>query len=535
MFFVALSSCNMKKEIDNIFYNGTFYLVDDSFSIASAMATDNGIILEIGDYSSLTKKYKPAEETDLKGKFVYPGFYDGHCHFLGFGLNLNQADLTGTTSFKEVIERLKEYQKENASGWIIGRGWDQNDWDNASFPNKDLLDKEFPNRPVFLTRIDGHAALVNSVALDISGITGQTTVHGGQVISENGEPTGILIDKAIDLVSTKIPEPGWDQKKDALLNAQKKCFAVGLTSVADAGLELEDIQIIRSMHNDSSLRMRIYAMLSPSEENIEQIVKKGTIQTDKLTVRSIKLYADGALGSRGALLLESYTDDPGNTGLQMHETGFYKEICKLAYEHDYQVNTHCIGDSANRLMLRIYADFLKEKNDRRWRIEHAQIVHPNDFSFFADFSIIPSVQTTHATSDMYWAAKRLGPERMKGAYDYQRLLQQNGWIVNGSDFPVESINPLLGFYAAVSRQDTAGYPDNGFQPEGKLTREQALRAMTIWPAKAGFEEHLKGSLEPGKVADFVVLNNDLMEIDLSEIPKLEIQQTYIDGKSVYSR
>jgi len=525
----------MKKEIDSIIFNGTIYTLDEAFNTANALAIDDGIVLETGDYASLIKKYSTAHEINLNGKFVYPGFYDGHCHFLGYGLNLRQADLTGTVSFDEIIDRLKEYRKTNNSTWIVGRGWDQNDWQNPSFPSKEQLDAFFPSNPVFLTRIDGHAALVNSVALDIAGIIGETRVKGGQILLDENEPTGILIDKAIDLVQSKIPEPGWDEKKKALLDAQEKCFAVGLTSVADAGLELEDIRIIENMHNDSSLKIRIYGMLSPSEENIEQIVKKGKIQTENLTVNSIKLYADGALGSRGALLLEPYSDDPGNTGLQMYENGYYRKLCSLAYKHNFQVNTHCIGDSANRLMLRIYADFLKEKNDRRWRIEHAQIVQPHDFSYFANFSIIPSVQTTHATSDMYWAEERLGPERMKGAYDYQRLLQQNGWIVNGSDFPVESINPLLGFYAAVSRQDTAGYPDNGFQPEGKLTREQALRAMTIWPAKAGFEEHLKGSLEPGKVADFVVLEKDLMETDLSEIPLLEIHQTYINGKSVYSR
>lgn len=535
MFFLVISSCNMKKEIDTILYNGTIYLVDESFSSAGAIAVDKGIVLKTGNYQTLTNKYKPAEEIDLQGKFVYPGFYDAHCHFLGYGLNLNQADLTGTRSFDEVIARLKEFQKDNTSSWIIGRGWDQNDWENTSFPKKDMLDIEFPNTPVFLTRIDGHAALVNSVTLDVSGITAQTEVQGGQILTENGELTGILIDKAIDLVTSKIPIPGWEQKKAALLNAQEKCVAVGLTSVADAGLELEDIQIIQAIHSDNSLQMRIYAMLSPSEENIEQIVKKGKIQTSRLTVSSIKLFADGALGSRGALLLEPYSDDPGNTGLQIHETDYYKKICQLAYDYGYQVNTHCIGDSANRLMLSMYAGFLKGKNDRRWRIEHAQIVHPDDFNYFANFSIIPSVQSTHATSDMYWAEERLGPERMQGAYDYQRLLKQNGWIVNGSDFPVESINPLLGFYAAVARQDTDGYPEKGFQTEGKLTREQALRAMTIWAAKAAFEEHLKGSLETGKVADFVVLNKDLMEMDLSEIPQLEVQQTYIDGKSVYSR
>jgi predicted amidohydrolase YtcJ len=534
MMLMLLNACSMKDKADTIIYNGKIYTVDQDFSVVNAMVLKDKKVWEVGDYSSLTKKYSTDHEIDLGGKFVYPGFYDGHCHFLGYGLNLNQVDLTGTTSFDEIIDKLIEHQKQTSSTWIIGRGWDQNDWENPTFPTKDLLDRHFPDKPVFLTRIDGHAALVNTVSLNIAGITAETDVEGGQVISENGELTGILIDKAIQLVSDNIPEPGLDQKKAALIQAEQHCFSVGLTSVADAGLLTEDIRLIQSMHNDSLLKIRIYAMLTPTDENIEKIIKKGIIQTQRLTVRSLKLFADGALGSRGALLLEPYADDPGNTGLLLNDKPYLTEMCNLAYDYDYQVNTHCIGDSANRLMLNIYSNVLNQQNDRRWRIEHAQIVHPDDFEMFGRYSIIPSIQTTHATSDMYWADERLGPERMQGAYAYQDLLQQNGWLVNGSDFPVESINPLLGFYAAVARQDLKQYPTDGFLTENRLTREQALRAMTIWAAKAGFEEHFKGSLEPGKFADFVVLNQDLMKVELQKIPQLKIQQTFVDGIPVYS-
>jgi predicted amidohydrolase YtcJ len=308
---------------------------------------------------------------------------------------------------------------------------------------------------------------------------------------------------------------------------------VGLTSVADAGLGTSTIRLMDRMQKEGRLKMRIYAMLAPTEQNINEFVKNGIYKTDRLNVRSVKLYADGSLGSRGALMLKPYSDAPEKSGLQVNEKDYLAGICRQAYDAGYQVNTHCIGDSANRLMLTIYKEILKTTNDRRWRIEHAQVIHPNDFSLFGQFSIVPSVQTTHATSDMYWAAERIGNERIKGAYAYKRLMEQNGWIPNGSDFPVERINPLFGFYAGFARMDKSGWPTGGWQPENALTREESLKAMTIWAAKSCFEEEERGSIEPGKMADFTILEEDIMLIEPTRVPGVKTAQTWIAGERVY--
>ena len=421
------------------------------------------------------------------------------------------------------------------SEWVLGRGWDQNDWEVQAFPARDQLDKLFPGKPVLLTRIDGHAALANTVAMEMAGITAETSVDGGSVRVENGKPTGILIDNAINLVSKLIPESTTGKKIKALLHAQENCFAVGLTGIHDAGLGRESIKLIDSLQQSGMLNMRIYAMLSPGEKNFEAFMYKGIYKTDYLNVRSIKLFADGALGSRGALMLESYSDDPGNTGLQLTETEKLKEFCQKAYEYGYQVNTHCIGDGANRLILDLYGSVLGGQNDRRWRIEHSQIIHPDDFQKFGQYNIIPSIQTTHCTSDMYWAEERVGESRIGGAYAYKRLLEQNGWLPNGSDFPVENINPLYGYYAGITRQDQEGYPEGGFQMENALTREEALKAMTIWAAKSAFEENEKGSIEPGKFADFIVTENDLLIMAEKDIPGTRILMTFVGGNRVYPR
>jgi predicted amidohydrolase YtcJ len=303
--------------------------------------------------------------------------------------------------------------------------------------------------------------------------------------------------------------------------------------VVDAGLDFETIRMIDSLQQSGKLKMRINAMLSPTNQNIREFIEKGAFQKERLTVNSIKLYADGALGSRGALLLEPYSDDPGNYGLRLSSPGYLRDILAKAYDKNFQVNTHCIGDSANRMMLQLYGEVLKGPNDRRWRIEHAQVVHPDDFKLFAKFNIIPSIQSTHCTSDMYWAESRLGTDRIKGAYAYKKLLQQNGWLVNGTDFPIEEINPLLTFYAAVARMSENGYPEGGFQIENALSREEALRSMTIWAAKGSFEEDIKGSIEPGKFADFVILEKDIMTINQAEIPSIKVLKTYLNGELVF--
>ncbi len=532
LILASLWGCQQKTTTDMIITNAKIYSVNTDFEVFESMVIDKGKVVMLGTEDEIMRNYSTEKLVDMNGKPVYPGFIDPHCHFYGYGNTLREANLFGTTSFEDVLSRLEDHAEKHPEGWISGMGWDQNDWKIKEFPVKQQLDSLFPDRPVLIRRIDGHAALANSEALEISRVSTGTRVAGGELLSKNGELTGILIDNAIDLVSKNIPAPGRKENTEALLSAQKNCFAVGLTSVHDAGLEKDIILTIDSLNKSGVLKMRIYAMLSPTEENFKEFMYNGVYRTDRLHVSSIKLYADGALGSRGALLLEPYSDDPGNTGLRLASKEYLSRMVRLADSCGYQVNTHCIGDGANRMVLDVYGSILKEKNDKRWRIEHAQIVHPDDVGKFGEFSVIPSVQSTHATSDMYWADERLG-DRIENSYIFQTLLKENGWIPNGSDFPIEEINPLLGFYAAVVRKDTKGYPENGFQPEEGLTRQQALRAMTIWAAKAGFEENEIGSLEPGKKADFVVLDQDIMEIPGDQLFRVKVLETWLGAEKVY--
>lgn len=531
-----LGSCgNSKESVDYIITNAKIYTVDSSFSTAEALAVKDGRFVEVGQAEALLENYQTDSLIDLQGAALYPGFIDAHAHFYRYGLGLTEADLTGTRSFAEVLERLKAHREEfPESPWIIGRGWDQNDWENKTFPTREELDQLYPNVPVLLTRIDGHAALVNRQALELAGIDAGTSILGGKVVVENGEPTGLLVDNAIDLVSQHIPEASRKQQVQALLQAQENCFAVGLSTVDDAGLEKSTIDLMDSLQKAGTLKMRIYAMLNPSEANKTYYYEHGPYTTDHLTVSSFKVYGDGALGSRGASLLEPYHDDPQNYGFLLRTPEEYAALAAEILANDFQMNTHAIGDSANRTMLNIYADLLEENNDRRWRIEHAQVVAPADLEIFSIYNIIPSVQPTHATSDMYWAGDRLGDERIKTAYTYQDLLDATGILALGSDFPVEHINPLYGFHSGVARKDAKGYPRGGFQPENKISREDALRGMTIWAAYSNFEEEKKGSIEAGKLADFVVLEQDIMQIAEEELRDVKVRYTIIGGERVYA-
>lgn len=526
-----MTSCK-KEQVDLIVHNANIYTVNSEFSLAESFAVKDGKFIAVGQSGEILSKYNSDSIIDLKGKFVYPGFIDAHCHFYGYCLSLLQPDLRDTRSFDEILGIIKKHDLKYQLEWVLGRGWDQNDWDVKEFPAKEKLDILFPDKPVYLRRVDGHAAIVNSKALQLAGITSNTRIDGGKIVLQNGQPTGVLIDNAMNLIENILPEIDKVSIVKALEQGEQNCFAAGLTSVGDAGLSKKEVLLIDSLQKNSRIRLRINAMLTPSDETIEYFVKKGIYKTDYLNVRSIKLYADGALGSRGAALLKPYSDDPENTGLVIESLETYNKICRLAYENNYQVCTHAIGDSANRMMLDIYSEYLKGKNDLRWRIEHAQVVNPDDLNKFGDYNIIPSMQATHATSDMYWAGKRLGEERLKYAYIYKDLLAQNGWIPNGTDFPVEKINPLLTFYASVARKDLQGNPKNGFQKENALTREETLKSITIWAAKAAFEENEKGSIESNKFADFVVLDKDIMEIPENEIPYVKILGTYSSGIDV---
>lgn len=529
---ILCCSCKPKPQVDKLFFNGIVYTCDSTFSVVQAFAIKENKIVDTGS-DDLLNRYEAKEKIDLDGKPVYPGFIDAHCHFYGYSTDLVKCGLFGTKSFDEVIEKVKTYSATNKFSWILGRGWDQNDWNVKQFPNKGILDSLFPDTPVYLMRIDGHAILVNQKALDIAGITAKTKINGGEVEVKNGLLTGILIDNAVDSVKKYIPEFSDALKAEAIMIGQRNCFEVGLTTVADAGLEKEKIFIIDSLQKSGNLKMQVYAMIIYDDDNKKYFFKKGKIKTDRLDVRSFKIYGDGALGSRGACLLSPYSDKESHYGFLLHDTAYLEQAAHEIYNHGFQMNTHCIGDSANRFVLETYAGVLKEKNDLRWRIEHCQVVNEIDFHFFGDYSIIPSVQPTHATSDMYWAGERIGRERIKNAYAYKKLLAQNNMIATGSDFPVEGINPLFGFYAAVARKDQENFPEKGFEIENALSREEALKAMTIWAAYSCFQDKEKGSLERGKLADFVILEGDIMKIDEGKIFTSKVKSTFIRGEKVF--
>lgn len=535
---LGLISCSQKTTIDLLVYNAKIYTVDSSFSMAEAMAVKDGKIVEVGTTAALTEKYESSNKVDAQGKFIYPGFIDAHAHFYRYGLGLQTADLVGTTSWEEILQKLQAFNQQNNSdstSWLIGRGWDQNDWDLKEFPSKEGLDELFPNQPVLLTRVDGHAAIVNQKALDLAGIKPGQTITGGTFEVRNGKLTGILIDNAIDLVSAKIPDATPDQIANSLMQGQENCFAVGLTTVDDCGIAYNEALFMDSLQKKGLLKMRVYAMLSDAKKNYDYLFKNGKIKTDYLNVRSFKVYADGALGSRGACLLEPYTDRKDWYGFLLSNPQHFDSVANIIAQNDFQMCTHAIGDSGNRAILNIYGKYLKGKNDRRWRIEHSQVVNEKDFALFGKYSIIPSVQPTHATSDMYWAEDRLGAQRVKGAYAFNDLKKQNGWIPLGTDFPVEDISPFKTFLAAVFRVDAKGYPAGGYQMENALSREDALRGMTIWAAKSNFEEGEKGSLEKGKFADFIILDQDLMSVKANEVLETKVLATYISGLKVYGK
>lgn len=529
------SGCEPAKEVDLIVHNGTIYSVNESNDVAKAMAIKDGKIVAIGAEREILNKYAAKEMLDLGTRSVVPGIIDAHCHFVGYGMYLTKLDLTGTTSWKEVLEKAKAYHQKYPDRWIEGRGWDHTKWSDKQFPTNDQLNKLFPETPVYLKRVDGHAAIANQKALELAGITSETSEQGGEIgKDENGNLTGLLIDKPMGMVEAIIPEMSESQLADALIKAQENCFAYGITTVDDAGLSKSDIETIQKLQHSNKLKMRVYAMLTDNRENLDHFLKNGPILEDRLTVRSFKFYADGALGSRGACLLESYADMPGHYGKMIDSAGYYLDMAKKMKEHGFQMCTHCIGDSAARTILNVYGEVLDGSNDLRWRIEHAQVIHKDDFEKFASYTVIPSVQPTHATSDMGWAEKRLGKERVRYAYAYNDLLNQLQWIPLGTDFPVEDINPFATFYAAVWRKNMKGEPKDGFQTENAITRIQALRGMTIWGALSNFEEAQKGSLEVSKVADFVVLDRDIMQLDEKYIPETSVLYTYLNGERVYS-
>ena len=533
LFSLLFIACTThKKQADMLVKNAVIYTVNPNFDKASSFVVKDGRIIAISEASQLEAKYEVNEIYDAKGKTIVPGLIDAHAHLLNLGLTLQQVDLIDTKSYDEVLERVIDFQKSKNVDYILGRGWDQNDWEVKEFPTKKELDSLFPNTPVALRRVDGHALLVNSKALELSGINANTVVDGGEVILENNEPSGILIDAAMSLVSKTYPELSRKMYETALLDAEKICVELGLTTINEAGTSKQVIEIIDELHSTGEMDLRIYAMITNDTEDLEYYLNKGILKTDRLNVRSVKIWADGALGSRGAAMREPYSDDPHNYGLMVTKQSTLDSLAKRIAAAGYQLNTHAIGDSANISVLRVYTDALKAMDDPRWKVEHAQIITPSDFEYFSD-KILPSVQPTHATSDMYWAEDRVGPVRIKGAYSYKSLLDKSGILALGTDFPVEKVNPMHTFYAAVARKDLDHYPENGFRVEEGLSREETLKGMTIWAAYSNFEENEKGSLEVGKFADFTVLDQDIMTIDIDRIPDIKVVATFIDGKKVY--
>lgn len=528
---LSILSCSKEKQqVDTIVINANVYTVNSNFDRVEAFAIKDGKFFQIGTSKDIQNTFEADTIIDAKEQTILPGLIDAHCHMYGLGMNLQQVDLFGTTSFDDMMKKVLDFHNKKQTSFIIGRGWDQNDWEDKTYPDKKLLDALFPNTPVALSRVDGHAMLCNQAALDLVNITKNSKFDGGEVVIKNGDLTGVLIDRPAEMVEAVFPKPTRQDQINALLDAQKVCTDFGLTTVDDAGLDRNVIELIDSLQQTGDLKIRVYAMISNTKENLDYYLPKGKIKTDMLNVQSIKVYSDGALGSRGAALKTPYSDKENHFGAMVIGLDELEQLATRINVANFQMNTHAIGDSANSVVLKTYEKALQGKQNKRWRVEHAQIITDNDFDYFKNGNIIPSVQPTHATSDMYWAEDRLGSERIKGAYAFKTLLNVSGKIALGTDFPAEKVNPIATFYAAVSRQDVEGYPEGGFNMQDGLTREETLKGMTIWAAYANFEENEKGSIEAGKFADFIILNQDIMQVDVNLVPDTKVVQTYIGGK-----
>ncbi len=530
----------MRTSADLILYNAVIYTVNSNFSVCEAMAVKENRIMMVGTHKEVFASFIAKRKIDVKGAPIFPGFIDAHAHFYYYGQSLQSVSLKGCKNWEEAIKRVVEYGETHSSEWLLGRGWDHFEWDHQKYPNNEKLNQLFPDRPVFLIRVDEHAAIANRAALEKAGIVAGQMIGGGEIHEVEGKLTGLLVDNALELIKEHIPEYSAAEKEKCLLEAQENCFAVGLTTIDDCGLDREMIAFIDHLQKEKKLKMRLFIMISDKSEHYDYYLKKGPYKTDRLNISSFKLFSDGALGSRGAAMLQPYSDSPNWKGFFVHDRQHFAEVAKKLASSSFQMCTHAIGDAANRMILEIYSEALKGQNNRHWRIEHAQFIHKDDFHLFGDFQIIPSVQPTHATTDMHWAKDRVGQERMSGsncsetyAYAYKSLLEQNGWLPLGTDFPVEDINPMTTFYAAVTRKDRKGLPEKGFLPHEALSRKEALQGITIWPAKLNFEEKQKGSLEAGKFADFVILDRDIMQIPIEATLQAKVQATFLGGEQVF--
>ncbi|HED54607.1 MAG TPA: amidohydrolase [Phycisphaerales bacterium] len=543
----ALFAVEAVAQPSEIYVNARVYTVDSEFSVAEAFAVEDGHFTAVGPESEIRNLADDSTRViDLHGRTVLPGLIDAHGHMFGLGrLQLGVVDLTGTTSFEQVIRRVVEQAEAAEPGeWIIGRGWDNESWKDTDFPTHDRLSAAVPDNPVWLSRVDGHAALANARALEQAEISAGTAAPaGGEIIrDEQGHPTGVFIDNATALFDRVIP--GEIDDPAAIIDAaQSVCLRFGLTGVHDAGVEPDLIGVYREMEASGRLNIRVYGMV-PGQQALTWFETHEPYEGPFFSMRSAKLYMDGAMGSRGAWMLEPYADRPVDaegkpyTGLAVSDTDLIRTVARHALLRDYQVCTHAIGDRANREVLDAYEwafNNVGHTTQARFRIEHAQLLAPDDIGRFARLGVIPSMQPTHCTSDMRWVEDRVGPVRADGAYAWQSLLSTGVRIAGGSDFPVESANPFLGIYAAVTRQNLEGEPAGGWHPSERVTREQALRMFTIDAAYAGFAEDRLGSIEPGKLADFIVIDRDIMQCEPRAIADTVVLRTIVGGKEMYNR
>jgi predicted amidohydrolase YtcJ len=540
----ALPRAATAQAADLIVTNARIYTVDENRPVVEAMAIRDGRVVATGPARGIMTMKGPATQVlDLHGRTVIPGMIDAHVHLLNLGNSLRNVDLVGTTSYDAVVARVAARARETPAGtWILGRGWDQNDWGDTRFPTHDALSRAVPDHPVVLTRIDGHATLVNAAAIKAASLSAQTKDPSGGRLERtaDGTPTGVLVDAAMGLVNRHVPPASKDQMKTAVQAAIAEMNRWGLTSVHDAGVGRGVIDVYEEVAREGRFDIRDYVMVANNDAAIDYYLQRGPqlgLYDGRLWIKAIKISADGALGSRGAALIEPYTDDAKNTGLALVPAGRVHDVAVKALRSGFQVNVHAIGDRANRTVLNEFEQALTDVpvQDHRFRIEHAQIIHPDDVPRFAELGVIPSMQASHQTSDMYWAVNRLGPTRILGAYAWRSLLNSGVVIANGSDLPVERTNPLISFMASVSRQDAKGWPAGGWYPEQRMTREEALKSMTIWAAYSGFMEKEVGSLEPGKLADFVVLDQDIMRVPPELILNTNVLSTYLGGKAVFQK
>ena len=528
---VLLSSCMKGQKVDLIIHNAKIHVMNDAGSVCDAMAIRDGKIIEVGPERQILNKYRCDEEIDALGKDVYPGLTDAHGHLLMYANQKLGVDLTGAKSMDEVLYRCEKYYAKSKNKFIIGGGWDESLWNNDSVPNNKKLSEVFKNIPVCLYRVDGHAALVNQYLVKKAKIT-DNFIEGGEVKIAQGLPTGLLIDNAINLVSQHLPTYPMSQVRDAILEIQEELLQYGITGTHETGIDFKHIKLFKSMVSSGKLKIELYAMLMNSPENRAFAAKNGPYRFRNLSIRSFKVFADGSLGSRSALMKKPYSDDHDNHGLLLTSAVDMRNIAQFCLKYGFQMNTHGIGDSANALILDIYKNAYERKPDHRFRLEHSQIIDPIDFAKFSQYAVFPSVQPTHATSDQRWAEKRIGKARLKGAYAYKSLLSQYGMLAVGTDFPVESTNPFFTIHAAVQRKNAQNEPLNGFLVHESLSLDEVLRGMTIWAAFSSFQENELGSLEKGKYANFVVFDKPLESNPTFE--QNYAWMTFIRGKKVFS-